>query len=148
MRHAKWTPGTKENKQYQREWMKVWRLKNPENGRRQSYSARRWQSANPTRNAINCYRKRAERKGLPFSLEESRFAELVKASCVYCGAEAKPINGIDRLDNAMGYVEGNVVTACVVCNRAKQCQSRQQFEVWILRVAQRLPFMTDKQRSA
>jgi hypothetical protein len=36
-------------------------------------------------------------------------------------------NGIDRVDNSIGYEMGNVVTCCVVCNLMKRCHSHSDF---------------------
>lgn len=44
-------------------------------------------------------------------------------------------NGIDRVNGALGYVVGNVVTACAFCNRAKSDMPIEAFERWLDRVA-------------
>lgn len=36
-------------------------------------------------------------------------------------------NGIDRIDSAKGYVEGNVVPCCKFCNEMKSDKSRDEF---------------------
>jgi len=40
-------------------------------------------------------------------------------------------NGIDRIDNGVGYILGNCVTCCWICNRAKSDMSYQDFVKWI-----------------
>ena len=43
-------------------------------------------------------------------------------------------SGIDRIDNAAGYTEGNVVACCRICNRAKETLSVQEFAEWASRL--------------
>lgn len=43
-------------------------------------------------------------------------------------------NGVDRIDNAIGYTSDNCVTACKQCNLAKYTYSKEQFLVWAERV--------------
>lgn len=40
-------------------------------------------------------------------------------------------NGIDRMDNSLGYISGNVVTCCQICNRAKGAMLLEDFMLWI-----------------
>jgi hypothetical protein len=42
--------------------------------------------------------------------------------------------GIDRKDNTIGYVVGNVVPCCIVCNRAKMDLPYEAFLAWLGRV--------------
>jgi hypothetical protein len=45
------------------------------------------------------------------------------------------LNGIDRLDSKVGYVEENVVSCCADCNFAKQRLSKSQFLDLVKRIA-------------
>lgn len=117
---------TDAQKEYFRNWGRNWR-KNPENAKKLSDRARRWQKANPTRNAINEAKKRSRAKGIPYELSDSHFEQMAMSDCFYCGAAASPINGIDRVDSAGGYVEGNVVPACADCNYAKRSMTVEHF---------------------
>lgn len=77
------------------------------------------------------YRWSAKNRGLAFELTEDEFDLLIAADCHYCGRSRSKIrevsraggafvfNGIDRKDNGLGYVTENVVTCCIICNRAK-----------------------------
>lgn len=57
--------------------------------------------------------------------------------CTYCGASASKAvktkyevflaNGIDRVDNSIGYLEGNVVSCCKTCNYMKRDLSVVEF---------------------
>jgi hypothetical protein len=67
---------------------------------------------------------------------------IIFSNCHYCGSapsntkrhknSIQPIaySGIDRKDNAIGYVSGNVVPCCRVCNRAKETLSVSAFAAW------------------
>ena len=39
-------------------------------------------------------------------------------------------NGIDRIDNALGYIESNVVACCPICNLAKRNLPVDTFVSW------------------
>lgn len=94
---------------------------------------RRWK----TENAAHCHaqtlRIKAKRRGLEWSLPEMLALDLVTDNCFYCGANPDPTNGIDRVDNARGYVEDNVVTSCRPCNVAKLDRPLAGFLAWVER---------------
>jgi hypothetical protein len=85
------------------------------------------------------YKRSASKRGLEWALTDEDFRRLVVSSCHYCGETPKQVsvpqsengkfsyNGIDRLNNNMGYVLGNVVSCCGVHNRMKGTMSYQQF---------------------
>jgi hypothetical protein len=85
------------------------------------------------------YKYRARSLKLKFSLSRDQLLKLFQEPCSYCGSlpSAKSIktgttgffvyNGIDRVDNAQGYTEDNVVACCRQCNIAKRCLSRKDF---------------------
>ena len=85
-------------------------------------------------------------KFLEFSLNREHLRELFSDSCFYCGTppslthrrSGSPsvfnFNGIDRLDNSRGYVEGNVVSCCKVCNFRKGAADKLEFILWIEKV--------------
>ncbi len=104
--------------------------------------ARQWRERNPLGVAWNRYMSNtalhSRRRGHEFSLSHSEFDSLVTARCFYCGAEPDPTNGIDRMDNAKGYIQGNVVTACTRCNQAKHRMALGEFVGWLLRAAEHL----------
>jgi hypothetical protein len=55
-----------------------------------------------------------------FTQEE--YEAVVADPCYYCGLpnDVKTCIGMDRLDNAFGYVKGNVVSCCWDCNMARR----------------------------
>lgn len=89
------------------------------------------------------YKKSAKQRNIEWKLSSKDFFTLTSSPCVYCGSEPnlvhkpnKSVNGeyvysgVDRLDNTIGYVPGNVVSCCWVCNRAKNEMGLQEFLLW------------------
>jgi len=64
------------------------------------------------------YKHGAKRRGYAWSISVDEFISLVNADCNYCGDEIDGI-GIDRVDNNIGYTDGNCVPCCETCNRLK-----------------------------
>jgi hypothetical protein len=89
------------------------------------------------------YKHNAKSRGLHFGLNKMVFEKLVQGNCHYCGVKpSKPLknfygvvdyfyNGIDRVDNKIGYVPENCVSCCETCNRAKRIMGQQEFYSWI-----------------
>lgn len=73
------------------------------------------------------YRGNARTRGLEMQLSKAAFKGLVVRACHYCGIMGAPYNGIDRVDNALGYVEGNCVPCCSICNQWKRAMSAEAF---------------------
>lgn len=86
----------------------------------------------------------AKRRGLGFNLSKNDVIGLTQENCSYCNKKPSNIkktrrgifkyNGIDRVDNTIGYVVGNVVTCCKTCNKAKLEMSHIDFLKWIKKV--------------
>ena len=43
-------------------------------------------------------------------------------------------NGVDRVDNSLGYIKENCVACCKICNNAKSTLSISEWQEWIIRV--------------
>lgn len=92
------------------------------------------------------YEAQARYRNLEWELSIEKFNEITKQDCYYCGREPSQIarlkgcngeyvyNGIDRLDNKKGYVIGNCVPCCGVCNKAKMVMTEDEFADWVVRV--------------
>lgn len=90
------------------------------------------------------YRNKAKKRGYEFALSKDHVCELIKQNCYYCNSEplnikkskkcSLPYNGIDRLDNTLGYIENNVVSCCRICNQAKHTMSLNYFKHWIEKI--------------
>lgn len=98
--------------------------------------------------SINRVYYRYKRCGLNFDKEH--FTMLIKSDCHYCGIS--PVvrdcptyekqfskskfcfNGIDRVDNQIGYEKSNCVACCPTCNKAKHAMKVVDFLNWIKKV--------------
>ena len=93
-------------------------------------------------------RTNAFSRGYEVLITKDEFVEIARGLCYYCGEEPTErscydlpawstpakINGIDRIDNNKGYVEGNCVACCKTCNKAKDTFSVDEFYAWIDKV--------------
>lgn len=65
----------------------------------------------------------ALRRGIDFNLSFEYWYQEVQKLCIYCrdklGSRSETTVGLDRLDNNIGYEEGNVASCCGVCNKIK-----------------------------
>lgn len=101
----------------------------------------------PFNDLFSRYRRSAKGRGLGFKLTKEVFKTLVLGVCEYCGLPPSNVrtkhrqtlfySGIDRVDNAVGYVEGNCVSCCEPCNIAKHTHTKEQFISWVARVYER-----------
>jgi hypothetical protein len=99
------------------------------------------------------YRSSAKKRGYAFELTRAECDKLFLSDCHYCGNPPqgnfrtgyKPTeaglkyNGIDRVDNKLGYVAGNIVACCRFCNVAKHKMSYDDFLTLCRRIAERHP---------
>lgn len=59
----------------------------------------------------------AKLRGIPVRLGFTTYKRLVTSPCGYCGGPLAPFgSGLDRIDNARGYVKSNVIPACGPCH--------------------------------
>lgn len=92
------------------------------------------------------HRKSAAVRNLQFDLTEHEVKTLIFNRCHYCGTEPNreivgalgsvQINGIDRVDNDVGYVTGNAVPCCTECNYAKRNMTHEKFMSWVKRLVE------------
>lgn len=95
---------------------------------------------------LSKYKLDAKNRGLLWQLSKDQFRSLTSSNCHYCGTIPLNIkkthlanyqlneyiwNGIDRVDNNIGYVESNCVPCCTICNLAKRNLSIEVFNAWI-----------------
>lgn len=97
------------------------------------------------------YKKDAERRSLVFNLTLKQFETITKKNCYYCGLApterqssqvskgflngAYVGNGIDRINNELGYIKGNCAPCCRQCNCGKFQGTKEEFIEWVFRVA-------------
>ena len=67
--------------------------------------------------------KSAKRRNIDFNLSMEEYESAISNACYYCqnviGNPVKCGGGLDRLDNSLGYIPGNVVACCNICNSIK-----------------------------
>ena len=86
------------------------------------------------------YKRSAIDRGIKFELSTDIFKKLIHSDCYYCGVKPKQIvnemlyNGIDRLDNNLGYKFDNCLACCKICNRAKSDISESEFSSYLIRI--------------
>lgn len=92
-------------------------------------------------NQVYCnYKYNANKRKYNFQITEFQAKELFIGNCFYCdapplqGTDEFRYNGIDRVDNTIGYVEGNCVACCGRCNKAKHVATIEEFKDYIKRV--------------
>lgn len=88
--------------------------------------------------AYNTYRYNGRKRGYTWDLSLDYFKKITGQDCHYCGASPSnemrldenalyTYNGIDRLDNTIGYTPDNVVSCCGRCNIMKQDLTANEF---------------------
>lgn len=96
------------------------------------------------------YKNNAEKNDREFCITIEQFSELIKQNCGYCnrkpyscvawGKSKKDkinskhkllYNGIDRIDNNLGYSLPNIITCCKVCNYAKRNMPHEEWISWL-----------------
>lgn len=66
------------------------------------------------------YTRSAIKRNIAFDLSLEDLKILALDKCYYCDyIKDKEINGIDRINNDIGYLKDNCVTCCKICNRMK-----------------------------
>lgn len=100
------------------------------------------------------YKRGAIKRNYEFNLTKNEVRQLTAAPCYYCGIAPSQImnnktfgvteegiknseykyNGIDRMDNQLGYSLNNCVTCCGQCNVAKRSMSSNEFLNLILKI--------------
>lgn len=97
--------------------------------------------------------QRRRTKSISLGISFEHFCDIIKQPCHYCGLVGQTTttdskgrktqllsdttlqhNGVDRLDSAKGYENGNVVSCCTNCNFAKNTMSVDEFRCWLERV--------------
>ncbi len=96
-----------------------------------------------TGHVYRSYKQGAEKRNLEWDILPQHLEYLIFQDCFYCGRPAtkgtiakdrkyklqptQKRNGIDRIDNSLGYNLNNVVTCCYICNRAKSFMGYKEF---------------------
>ena len=94
------------------------------------------------------YKEDAKRRGLTWAMTNAEFETLMNKPCHYCGTPPAGrrlkhreiynllvCNGVDRVNNLLGYLLNNVVACCKMCQRAKSDLPLQEFLDYLDRVS-------------
>jgi hypothetical protein len=94
-----------------------------------------------TNQIISQYKRGASVRQITWNLKREDVVSLLKAKCFWCGEPPSNTfvlkrtfdystfvyNGIDRLDNRVGYTSINCVASCGTCNWMKKDLSKEEF---------------------
>lgn len=92
------------------------------------------------------YRSKCKRNKIDFNLTEDEFNKIISKNCYYCDKKPSNImkkkslyggyvyNGIDRVNNNLGYTLENTVTSCKNCNLAKRQLTQTEFFDMVKRI--------------
>ena len=104
------------------------------NRRQYAKNSEKYREYDRKRNATICrkyqdIKRGAIRRNIPFELTEDFVGTMTDEPCFYCEQQTTDIlrNGIDRLDNTVGYNEDNCVSCCRTCNTMKRCLDASTF---------------------
>ncbi|CAM9159816.1 unnamed protein product, partial [Hapterophycus canaliculatus] len=74
------------------------------------------------------FQEQARRRNITVSISFDEYSSIVRTACWYCGDFTyKGYSGIDRVQNAGTYQQGNVVASCKTCNFMKGSLSVKEF---------------------
>ena len=82
------------------------------------------------------YFKRANNKNIEFNITEEQYNKLIILNCYICGksSDMSNINGIDRINNDIGYIKENVAPCCSECNYMKKNYTLKDFFEKIIKI--------------
>jgi hypothetical protein len=74
------------------------------------------------------YAASAIKRNIEFTINLDEFTEIVKKPCYYCKRyNETEVLGIDRIDSFKGYIKGNILPACEICNTMKKQLTMKEF---------------------
>ena len=131
----------KKGAEYQRSFRAREKAKGPEYAKRHVADVMKYHTTTK-RGMINArfaiYRINARKRDISFDLTKEEFSLFWQKPCWYCDCEIKTL-GIDRIDNNRGYVLGNVLPCCKLCNWSKSNGTQEDFLARCRRVSWRHP---------
>lgn len=109
--------------------------------------AARFKKARLPSTRFKSLQKRAKTDGIVVEITLSDWLALTASNlCYYCdGPLGDTGSRIDRADNSLGYVLGNCVPCCWICNQMKHTQN---FDVWLAKMRTIVEKFTPKAQAA
>lgn len=96
------------------------------------------------------YKRSANKREIDWYLTFPQFMEMAKCNCAYCDAAPREyksrlkrgrgaeiitlMNGIDRIDSNVGYLEYNCVPCCSTCNMMKMTLTGVEFIMQVIKI--------------
>lgn len=99
-------------------------------------NGKRWMQRPYAAQIVKSIKSTAKKRKLLFEIDDITVFNIIHSPCHYCGFLVEfPLsrNGLDRIDNSLGYIADNVVSCCWICNRAKRELSLEEFNEWSIR---------------
>ena len=100
-----------------------------------------------TKKNVYCdYKKSGKYRGYSFNIDFGKFVETSQQKCYYCGDAPYTVekskynngdfiyNGVDRLNNNVGYEDNNIVPCCYLCNRMKWSMTEEYFLNQVIKI--------------
>lgn len=86
------------------------------------------------------YKSRANKKKFKFELTKEIYCKITNENCTYCGkiVDNNNLNGIDRINDKIGYVDDNITSCCSECNYMKGSLSFDEFINQCIRIAKNM----------
>ncbi len=116
-------------------------IQTPQDRMAQRASVSRSTTVHGVARVLKLYQSSAFKRGYAWELTEEKAIGLMVSSCHYCGCEPgthnqNGLNGIDRIINSDGYVDGNVVPCCGKCNMMKGQRAPDEFIGHVFSIAE------------
>ena len=105
----------------------VWRQKRNVDPDRFKRKRKAWWQRNPASAIVEDSRKNDKRKGLECNITTEFVSSLISNPCMYC-AETSIRMTLDRIENGIGHILGNVVPCCIRCNYIR---GSMPYDAWI-----------------
>ena len=98
--------------------------------------------SNTPKGRFTSYKRNAKVSHRLFELSFNFASQLFLSNCFYCNSTPEPMNGIDRIDNNLGYTENNCVSCCEQCNKMKSGYSKKE---WIRQCIKIVSYIQQKE---
>lgn len=108
--------------------------------------------------AYNTFKTNSKKRDIEIDITFDEWKKIGVKDCFYCGSKPSNVryskhnsgdyvyNGIDRIDNTLGYTLENSVPCCFTCNHSKSDMTLDQFLTWLNRVFKRRKLLDEFNR--